>query len=65
MTSGLDIKVKFLKRSLIVNLLKHELSTASLQSSTGKVILNHINYSTDVTSIFNRYESLQRFLVGL
>jgi hypothetical protein len=28
--------VKFLKRSLIVNLLKHELSTASLQSSTGK-----------------------------
>jgi hypothetical protein len=42
--------VKFLKRSLIVNLLKHELSTASLQSSTGKVILNHINYSTDVTT---------------
>jgi hypothetical protein len=43
--------VKFLKRSLIVNLLKHELSTASLQSSTGKVVLNHINYSTiDVTT---------------
>ena len=42
--------VKFLKRSLIVNVLKHELSTASLQSSTGKVILNHINYSTDVTT---------------
>ena len=42
--------VKFLKRSLIVNLLEHELSTASLQSSTGKVILNHINYSTDVTT---------------
>ena len=26
-------------------------STASLQSSTGKVILNHINYSTDVIII--------------
>ena len=30
--------------------LKHKLSTVSLQSSTGKVILNHINYSTDVTT---------------
>jgi hypothetical protein len=26
-------------------------STASLQSSTGKVILNHINYTTDVTTM--------------
>jgi hypothetical protein len=43
--------IMFLKRSLIVNFyLKHELSTASLQSSTGKVILNHINYSTVVTT---------------
>ena len=28
--------IKFLKRSLIVKSIKHELSTGSLQSSTGK-----------------------------
>jgi hypothetical protein len=53
--------VKFLKRSLIVNLLEHKLSTASLQSSTGKVILNHINYSTDIatrTVVYN-YNDMQ------
>ena len=38
--SGLgDSSIKFLKRSLIVKFFKHELSTASLQFSTGKVIL--------------------------
>jgi hypothetical protein len=45
------IKVKLLKRPLIVHFyLKHKFSTASLQSSTGKVILNHINYSTDIAT---------------
>ncbi len=40
--------IKFLKRSLIVNFIrKHKLSTASLQPSTGKVI---INYSTDIAT---------------
>jgi hypothetical protein len=60
--------VKFLKRSLIVNLLKHELSTASLQSSTGKVILNHVDEVFSIIkkhAITNFHNLLNRLLLEL
>ena len=57
--------VKFLKRSLIVNLLKHELSTASLQSSTGKVIkitlpVEDCRLAVE-SSCFNKFTIRERF----
>jgi hypothetical protein len=43
--------IKFLKRSLIVNLFKtRAFDCQSAVFDIGKVILNHINYSTDVTT---------------
>ena len=51
----------FLKRSLIVNLLKHELSTASLQSSTGKVLPVEDCRLAVESSCFNKFTIRERF----